>query len=178
MDWELPESLTFEFLNDLEWKPGPLENYEICELGLVRRPSSVPMRRGVMQPGYLYAPEIRGPRAIRYRLHKLGSKHPIYFLPGDAIKEVFGRFLNKKLHNMDYIISLRALVVEFNERHYIQDRRKVYADKCEPGMMPMRFCASCGKQTRNYRCEACWARIKALSTGCDEPIKEYGFGRR
>lgn len=50
----------------------------------------------------------------------------------------------------------------------------------EDGMLPVRVCATpgCGKRTRNYRCDACWIRIKAESTSCDEPIAEYSFGRR
>ncbi len=178
MDWELPETLTFEFLNDLEWKPGPLENYEVCELGLVRRPSSIQYNKGVMQPGFMYAPEMRGPRIVRYRLHKLGSKHPIYMSAEEVMTGVFGRFANRNINKPTYVAEMRAIVIEFNERHFIQDKRKVYADKCEVGMAPLRFCATCGKQTRNYRCDACWAKIRSGSTSCEDPFSEYRLGRR
>lgn len=178
MDWELPDTLTFDFLNELAWKPGPLDNYEVCELGLVRRPSSLPVHKGVMQPGFLYAPEMRGPTAVRYRLHNLGSKRPIYIPPEQVMKDTFGRFKNKNLGKFEFVKALRVLVIEFNERHFIQDKRRVYAEKYEPGMIPLRCCATCGKQTRSYRCDACWAKIKAASTSADEPTSEYSFGRR
>lgn len=178
MDWELPDMLTFDFLNELAWKPGPLDNYEVCELGFVRRPSSLPVHKGVMQPGFLYAPEMRGPVAVRYRLHNLGSKRPVYLPPEEVMKAVFKKFRNKSLNTPGYVLKVRELIVAFNEQHFIQDKRRVYAEKYEPGMIPMRCCATCGKQTRSYRCDACWAKIKATSTACDEPTSEYSFGRR
>ena len=178
MNWELPDVLTEDFLEEQEWRPGPLDYFEICELGLVRRPLSLPMRRGVMQPGSLYTPEPRGISTTRYRLHKAGERVPTYIQPGDAIMQVFGRFQNKNLLDVPYVKWMRAIALEFNAKHFKKDKRLSYENSEEAGMIPMRRCATCGKKTRSYRCDACWAKIRAKSTSCDEPTDEYILGRR
>lgn len=175
---DLPEILTPELLDEQEWRPGPLEHFEICELGFVRRPADLGSRKGVMQPGTIYTPEPRGRTVTRYRLHLIGSKKPIYLPPAEALESVFGRFENEALLDVAYVKEMRALALEFNARHFRQEKRLAYQDAEEDGMLPMRRCATCGKKTRSYRCEACWAKIRAKSTSCDEPGAEYRLGRR
>lgn len=178
MIWELPDQLSFEILNDLEWRPGPLEYFEMSDVGLVRRPHDLPHLKGMMRPGLLYSPELKGDVATRYRLHKLGEKRPIYLVPRHVFLNVFGKMLNEGVENVDYVVKMRAIVIEFNARNFRQDKRISYECKEEEGMLPMRKCATCGKKTRSYRCDACWAKIKAQSTSCEEPGAEYRIGRR
>lgn len=181
MDWDLPEKLDRKFVDTQIWQPGPLEFYEVCELGLVRRPLSTPYCKGAMQPGYLYSPEVRSGNYIRYRLHKLGEKRPIYYEPYSVMMEAFRMFRNEGLKDSEYVAELRVLVVEFNKNYFSTGFKNHRGEKTEefgPGAIPMRKCTTCGKPTRNYRCEACWVRIKAGTTSCDEPGAEYRLGRR
>lgn len=177
MDWSMPEVITTEFLSELSWKPGPLELFEICELGLVRRPLELPVRRGAMQPGCLYTPEPRGASTTRYRLHRPGERAPTYLIPRDVMVQVFGRYLNTLLEDVEYVKEMRATALEYNFQNFRQDKRLAYQHAEEDGMIPMRRCATCGKKTRSYRCEACWAKIRSKETSCDEPTKEYRIGR-
>ena len=176
MDFELPEKITIEFLMEQKWVSGPLEYFEICELGLVRRPLSMEVTRGLMQPGFLYGPENKSGFIIKYRLHKLGNKKPNYYSPKEIMEKCFGRFLNTKLDDLKYVIQLRILLTEFNSRVFRPERKSPVDE--EAGTIPMRFCATCGKPTRDYRCEACWTKIRAAGTACDEPTAEYRIGRR
>ena len=176
--WELPDQLSFEILDDLEWRPGPLEYFELSNVGLVRRPHQLPHLKGMMRPGLLYSPEPKGNYATRYRLHNLGEKRPIYLVPREVFTSIFGGIQNSGVEDVNYVVQMRALVIEFNARHFRQDKRLAYEHNEEDGMLPMRKCATCGKKTRSYRCDACWAKIRAGSTSCDEPTKEYTLGRR
>ena len=65
--FELPDRITKEFLDNLEWRPGPLDTYEITEIGLLRRQDNVDIR-GVY-PGFLYSTNIAMRRAPHYRLN-------------------------------------------------------------------------------------------------------------
>lgn len=178
MEWEIPDTLTFEFLDEQEWRPGPLDHFEICELGLVRRPLSLGTRKGVMYPGTLYTPEPRGRTTTRYRLHLIGNRRPIYIPPEEALTKAFGVFRNHNLKNVAYVLNMRAIALGFNAKYFKQEKRLAYQDAEEEGMLPMRRCATCGKKTRSYRCEACWTKIRAGETSCDEPNAEYRLGRR
>lgn len=174
---DLPETLTFDFLDEQEWRPGPLEHFELCELGFARRPKDLTSKKGIMQPGTLYAPEPRGRRVTLYRLHIIGNKKPIYLSPQEAMESTFGRFLDRRLLDVNYVRLMRSLALEFNARHFRREKRLAYQDtECE-GMLPMRRCATCGKKTRSYRCDACWTKIRAQATSCDEPATEYRLGR-
>lgn len=176
MDFELPEKITFEFLGAQKWIPGPLDYFEICEWGLVRRPLSLDVTKGLMRPGFLYGPENKSGFVIKYRLHKIGNKKPNYFSPKEIMEQCFGRLLNENLASLEYVVQLRSLVTEFNNRVFRPERKSPVDE--EAGTIPMRFCATCGKPTRDYRCEACWTKIRAAGTACDEPTAEYRIGRR
>lgn len=176
MSWELPERITIEFLAEQKWIPGPMDYFEICELGLVRRPLSLDVTKGLMRPGFLYGPENKSGFVIKYRLHKIGNKKPNYFSPQEIMEQCFGRLLNTNLTNLEYAIALRALVTEFNNRVFRPERKNNLEE--ELGTLPVRFCATCGKPTRDYRCSACWLKIRANNTSCDEPSSEYKVGGR
>lgn len=169
--FELPEKITPEFLDDLEWKPGPLPTYEITELGLVRRPQDVDIR-GVF-PGFLYSPNLAIRRGPHYRLNPGGDKASVYLSPSVVMNNVFGKFRNKLLLRNDYAHQMKTLIIEYNQLHFREKRRLPYEQAEENGMIKMRRCCDCGAKTRNYRCDACWVVIRARATSCDEPSAEY-----
>lgn len=173
--FDLPEIITKEFLDELEWRPGPLPMYEITELGLVRRPAGVDIR-GVF-PGFLYSPNIAMKRGPHYRLNPGSDKAAVYLTPSIVIIEAFGKFRNKNLLKNEYAHIMKALILEYNQLNFREKRRLSYGQSEETGMIKMRKCRDCGVKTRNYRCDACWTIIRSKSTSCDEPMKEYGFGR-
>lgn len=176
MEWELPEELTRSILDEFCWLEGLLEGYEICEVGLVRRPKM--MRSNGVPPGYLYSPNINVRKEPCYRLNIYGSKSVLYIKPVEILTKLFGEFTNSGLLSNEYARQMKSLVVEYNERNFRSQNRKEYSDREEDGMLKMRVCHDCGKKTRNFRCDSCWAIVKARSTSCDEPISEYGFGRK
>lgn len=169
--FELPEKITKEFLDDLEWRPGPLDTYEISELGLVRRPESVDIR-GVF-PGFLYSPNLAIRRGPHYRLNPGGDKAPLYLTPSVVLTKVFGQFLNRNLLKNDYAHKMKGLIIEYNQLNFREKRRLPYEQAEENGMIKMRRCCDCGAKTRNYRCDACWVVIRSRATSDDEPSAEY-----
>lgn len=170
MDFTLPEKLTDDFLNEQDWMPGPIEGFEICELGLVRRPLDLPARE---RPGYLHSPEMKGLAASRYRLGVQGSRNSVYMTPKVAMLGVFGRIENKSLSNAGYSREMKALVNEYNERRYGRETQRKSRDCGDENGEKKRKCTTCGRPTNNYRCDACWAKIKSQATGCDDPGCEY-----
>lgn len=88
---------------------------------------------------------------------------------------VFGKVRNKNLLNGIYVTRMKALVLEYNLRFIEIPRSET--DIQEAGMKPLRKCTTCGKPTRDYRCSACWVKIRAASTSCDEPASEYRIVR-
>ena len=173
MEWDLPETLLYGYLDTLDWLPGPLDGFEICELGLVRRPPLMPKLKGEIRPGYLSSPECRTEKMIRYRLNSTGFRNCTYIKPVDAMTEVFGKFRNKNLLILSYVKAMKGLVAEYNVATFRTPVRKTENEKVESGMMQMRRCTTCGKKTRDYRCSACWAKIKNGVTSCDDVAEEH-----
>lgn len=169
--FELPDRITKDYLDDLEWRPGPLDIYEISEIGIVKRPDNVDIR-GVF-PGFLYSPNIGMRRGPHYRLNPGGDRDAVYLTPSIVIKDAFGVFRNKNLTKNVYAHQLKTLVIEYNHLHFREKRRLPYEKAEENGMIKMRRCCDCGAKTRNYRCDACWAIVRSKSTSCDEPSNEY-----
>lgn len=173
--FSLPEKISQDFLDDLEWRPGPLETYEITEIGLVRRAFDVDIR-GVF-PGFLYSPNISSRRLPHYRLNPGSDKAAVYLVPSMVIQAAFGKFRNSDLTKNDYARQMKMLVVEFNQLNFRAKRRIPYELAEESGMIKSRRCCDCGAKTRNYRCESCWVIVRSRTTSCDEPTKEYRLGR-
>ena len=169
--FELPDRITKDFLDDLEWRPGPLDTYEISEIGLVKRPDNVDIR-GVF-PGFLYSPNLGIRRGPHYRLNPGGDRAAVYLTPATVIKAAFGVFRNKNLTKNTYAHQMKSLILEYNQLHFREKRRLPYEQAEENGMIKMRRCCDCGAKTRNYRCDACWVVIRSRATSCDEPSKEY-----
>lgn len=77
---------------------------------------------------------------------------------------------------------VKARQKEYNANKERIGGKLVYKKKKEKipewELPPKRHCVDCGKPTNNYRCRACWARLKD-SMGCVESsIAEYSTGGR
>lgn len=177
MAWVLPQFLTEEFLDDMEWKEAPVENYELCELGLLRRPKLI-RQRGIY-PGMLYGPRLNSRGIGSYVLIPPGvhGSQGTRFLPEELMKSVFGKFRNKNLNVYPYCAKLNSLIVAYNAITFQRPTRKEAHEKEGAGMLPMRKCHDCKRPTRSYRCDACWTVVKAGVTACDHPDEEYGPSR-
>ena len=169
--FELPEKFTKEFIEALEWRPGPLPTYEIAEFGLIRRHEKTDIR-GVY-PGFLYSPNIAIRKGPHYRLNPGEDRAAVYLTPATVITEAFGVFRNKHLLDNRYAHKMKLLVIAYNAAHFKEKRRLPYEQAEESGMLKMRRCCDCGAKTRNYRCDACWVIVRSRATSCDEPSKEY-----
>lgn len=175
MNWDLPSEFTPDFMSDLVWSPGPMAGFEVSEYGIIRRPLAVLNPGRSMRPGFLYPPEVRGRTWIRYRLIDPKQCKPVYLKIEEVMIPVFGKVRNKNLLNGIYVTRMKALVLEYNLRFIEIPRSET--DIQEAGMKPLRKCTTCGKPTRDYRCSACWVKIRAASTSCDEPASEYRIVR-
>jgi len=152
----LPERITPEFLTKMIWHAAPCVGYELCELGLLRRPHSY-QAKGIF-PGMLYYPKISVKTRPHYILCDPGEKIGTRYTPDALMFAVFGKFRNAQLDDYAYQVKLRALVKEYNTR-YFRGRAaplQAVAEERVVGMEPKRKCTDCGQPTRNYRCEACW----------------------
>lgn len=175
MTWNLPSEFTQEFTSSLVWVPGPMFGFEVSEFGLIRRPLDVKNPGRSMRPGFLYPPEVRGQSWIRYRLIDPENNRSIYLKIEDVIVPAFGKLRNKNLFNGNYVARMKSMAIEYNTR-FIKPKRQGI-DYIEFGVGALRRCTTCGAPTKNYRCEACWIKIRATTTSCDEPNSEYRVAR-
>ena len=169
--FDLPEKITKEFLDELEWREGPFPTYEISEMGLVRRPHGV-YTRGIF-PGFLYSPNLSIRRGPHYRLNPGANKSSVYLSPVIVMTEVFGEFRNKLLRNSEYVHSMKKRIVDYNSVTFREKKPFKHQREVESGVTPARRCCDCGAKTRNYRCDACWVVVRAKASGCDEPLAEF-----
>lgn len=159
----LPERFTPEWVAGRVWKPTMYDCVEICELGITRR-----TRTSGAGAGKLSYPVPNKGFPPRYRIPTFdGGKKKYVVDVSDMMQAVFGRYLNKRLDNYDYLVSLRTLCMEYNTRYYSKssaEHNKQSGGRVNPAF-ELRLCAgvngkSCGRKIRDYRCQACWIMIR------------------
>lgn len=169
--WELPRRLNDELLGKLRWKETGHYDIVVCELGLLRRPSSskTPGLLSYAPPNKQYPP--------RFRITIPETKQKIVVDVEDMMKQVFGKFRNKNLLRYDYLDKIRLLCMEYNRRLTMREREEKLALKpvAETPFNKKRKCAgikgsSCGAMTHNYRCAACWVAIRGGMCNEEDPV--------
>jgi len=161
--FELPDRFTPEYINGLEWRETQYSKLELCEMGMLRRPLSAQI------PGTLLYATPNKEFPPRYRITKLGGTKEKYVVDVEAAMiELFSSFRNKQLLAYKYLTELKLLCMEYNERYFTREMSredsKLLGENAAK-LIRRRRCAgvngrSCGKMIYDYRCSACWIRIR------------------
>ena len=178
MAFELPERFDPEWLASRAWRQTEYMGLEICELGVLRRPKTAQI------PGSLVYAAPNKDFPPRYRLTKPGGKkEKIVLNVEDIMREIFGRFANRKLLDYDYLYLMRTLCMEYNKRYFSRATLKDDDKTKDLGRGPVlkkRLCAgvrgkTCGKMISDYRCQACWILVRGGAVAEDDGISTYSL---
>ena len=167
----LPEKLTPEFIEAQAWRPGPAKYYEMCDIGLYRRPLELEGDSLMvnMRIGTIFALDIRDNEKAVVWIYDLHTKK--------SYKEQGSKHFAKEYLDRRYIRDLRLLVAAYNKEYFpakpSSARRYLKKGLSDNQATPMRKCTTCGCPTRDYRCSVCWEKIQKDVTSCDEPLEEY-----
>ena len=173
---EIPDVLTKEFVDNLEWRRGRTGEYDVCEIGLVRRPVDRKIKN--IQPGRLAAPSTgsKGGKPL-WKLIPIGEKLQVYVNIREELLAVFGRYIDRRLDDNEHARTLIKKVKLYNATYINKTNGSGNGKSVDYPAPKMRKCATCGKPTVDYRCESCWMKIRLRSSGIDQPSKEYSVFR-